>query len=335
MLQNIILTNYRIFKGENCITLAASYPRLITTISTISASGKTTLMEAVYWCLYGESLHLSKENRLNIEVSSALAENEEAMVGVSLTFLDDGFKVELRRKELVRKQFGRLYVASKSTFIDGLEVGSYEFNRIVQSILKKGHAFAYFWNTDLAEKNSIKRILCETKKYVSHLYEIRKALFEKRGITLEEVLFKSHQKIFDEANEFCKKIGYDKSVFVWQNVSFDIVSGELNEKINLLSENDRLILCVSFLLAIQRCFVVKDGSSHFFPIIIDDIWSGKNYEQFDLRRLFNVIDGQQVLLLAHSNSWLDEQMSWLQGIGYRYGMYRDHSEWTSVSIEKQ
>ena len=66
MLREITIRNYKIFKCIHRIALAVSEQAPVTIISTITARGKTTLIEAIYWCLYDETFG-NGDNLLNLE----------------------------------------------------------------------------------------------------------------------------------------------------------------------------------------------------------------------------------------------------------------------------
>lgn len=53
-LGKIILKNYRAYRGETTIELSRDPTKTITVIEGNMGIGKTSLLEAIYWCLYGE-----------------------------------------------------------------------------------------------------------------------------------------------------------------------------------------------------------------------------------------------------------------------------------------
>ena len=53
MIKEITIKNFKIFKGLHRIALSTDRSSPATVVSTITASGKTTYINAVYWCLYG------------------------------------------------------------------------------------------------------------------------------------------------------------------------------------------------------------------------------------------------------------------------------------------
>ncbi len=55
-IDKIALNNFRIYYGENIITIAPSSKRNVCIISGDNGYGKTTLLTALVWCLYGNQM---------------------------------------------------------------------------------------------------------------------------------------------------------------------------------------------------------------------------------------------------------------------------------------
>ncbi len=85
----IRLTNYRQFRGENSVEFSTSSHKPITIIEGTTGAGKTTILNAMYWCLYGEepSFHESPQGVAPICNRTALAESKAiAEMSVELAF---------------------------------------------------------------------------------------------------------------------------------------------------------------------------------------------------------------------------------------------------------
>ena len=80
-LGKIILKNYKKYKGTTTIDLSLDPNKTITIIHGEMGKGKTTLLGAIYWCLYGEprSLHISQSDESIINNDAI----EELVVGDS------------------------------------------------------------------------------------------------------------------------------------------------------------------------------------------------------------------------------------------------------------
>ena len=71
------LVNYRQYRGENLIEFSTSEDEPITIIQGTTGAGKTTILNAMYWCLYGEepSYHESAEGVAPICNRAAMADS--------------------------------------------------------------------------------------------------------------------------------------------------------------------------------------------------------------------------------------------------------------------
>lgn len=105
----IKLKNYRQYKDEKIDFPPLKGERNFIVIQGINDSGKTTLLNAITWCLYGEELHLEKELKalpmLNTLTFSKLKLGESCEVEVEIQMRDEkeqkiNFKRNIRFKKL-------------------------------------------------------------------------------------------------------------------------------------------------------------------------------------------------------------------------------------------
>jgi len=54
IIKSITLNNYRLYKGENTLSLSSSDEKNIVLISGENGFGKTTFLHSLIWCLYGK-----------------------------------------------------------------------------------------------------------------------------------------------------------------------------------------------------------------------------------------------------------------------------------------
>lgn len=96
-LGKIILKNFKTYKGNVVIELSRDPNKTITIIHGEMGRGKTTLLGAIYWCLYGEnsSKAESDEGILNTNVLQNLKINDYDETSVEINLYEEG---ELRYK---------------------------------------------------------------------------------------------------------------------------------------------------------------------------------------------------------------------------------------------
>ena len=100
-LGKIVLKNFKTYKGETIIELSRDLNKTITVIHGEMGRGKTTLLGAIYWCLYGESKSTdmeSDEGILNTDVLQNLKINDydETIVEINL-YEEDELRYKIRR----------------------------------------------------------------------------------------------------------------------------------------------------------------------------------------------------------------------------------------------
>ncbi|MBI2388615.1 MAG: AAA family ATPase [Deltaproteobacteria bacterium] len=105
-LQELRIANFRQFHGEQEIVFAQEDQKNITVIHGYNGAGKTALLNAFVWCLYGEvTKDLEAPDRLlNEAASSELRPGGETTVSVRLRFLARGQTYTANRQVTYRKE---------------------------------------------------------------------------------------------------------------------------------------------------------------------------------------------------------------------------------------
>ena len=104
VLQKITIRNYRRFYGENEILFSNDSNRTMTIIQGDMGKGKTTILDAINWCLYNEESERTrrKDNEepiINSNAYKVLKKDEKDETVVEVTFSDDiGPYITIERK---------------------------------------------------------------------------------------------------------------------------------------------------------------------------------------------------------------------------------------------
>lgn len=180
MLREILLTNYKMFKGVTCISVATPPLSPITVISAASNSGKTTILDAVHWCLFGEGLFDNGSNykdfdRLNRDAFEELNDGISTIVAVSLTFTQDGSTLKLRREQRFKKEYPSPQMVNHKVFINESEASFSEYREKINDIADPRSIFTYFVFSDIVEHRGTQFIAKKISNYVMHQSD----LFEK------------------------------------------------------------------------------------------------------------------------------------------------------------
>ncbi|MDV2884680.1 AAA family ATPase [Alkalihalophilus pseudofirmus] len=119
LIESITLNNFRQYYQEQVIELSSSTTRNITVIHGENGSGKTALLNAFSWCLYG-ILNLPNEKNIINEHAISCANNGEKIEGsVTIKFEDQDRKYQIMRKVTAEKDIsGRLIYHEPEVSVD-------------------------------------------------------------------------------------------------------------------------------------------------------------------------------------------------------------------------
>lgn len=156
LIRKLTMSNFRQFKNEETIEFATNKDSNITLILGENTSGKTTILQAFLWCLYGKA-NFKRGNKLfNEENATTMAEGEkgEISVTVEIEHLDRLYIFE-RTQECV-KQGGIVSIKSRPDFsvfmknekgeLDKIE--DYNTNTVVSEMLPNDLAEYFFYDTE-------------------------------------------------------------------------------------------------------------------------------------------------------------------------------------------
>ena len=102
-IHSIHIENYRQYKGPIDINFSLNDDKNFTVIEGTNGAGKTNLLNAITWCLYGKELHKSNKSNSGDEIYNSITKNETPPGGsfevlVSLKLIDDyGIKTTFTR----------------------------------------------------------------------------------------------------------------------------------------------------------------------------------------------------------------------------------------------
>ncbi|MFF2875068.1 AAA family ATPase [Gottfriedia sp. NPDC057991] len=89
LLKSIKMKNFRQYQGEQAVEFSTRNEKNVTVILGNNTSGKTTLLQAFNWCLYGIAVFDTKDFLLNLDVSRNLNLNETTTVEVEINLIHD------------------------------------------------------------------------------------------------------------------------------------------------------------------------------------------------------------------------------------------------------
>lgn len=248
----IKITNFRPYYGTQTINFSKHPTKNITLIQGNNGSGKTSLLNAFTWCLYGEELHddhSQKEQDLYNRIAANELEEDRLNVSVEINFLDidsGGNEIPLNVKrdqnfwidpngELVPSDYGSELTITQ--LIGDDHVISTRSNLIEQKIPKEMHNYFFFNGATLNGyfkknnkknlKNSVEEIsqlplINTVQNHVQNLREYyRKEITKKSSNTSLEHIENEINKINNNKEETKKglKIAEKEKEIAEENIS--------------------------------------------------------------------------------------------------------------------
>lgn len=98
LLKSIRLKNFRQFKGEQIITFSCDRDRNVTIILGVNTSGKTTLVQAFNWALYGV-VNFPTKDLLNLDIARKMHPGEKESVEVEIYLNHDNTEYIISRSQ--------------------------------------------------------------------------------------------------------------------------------------------------------------------------------------------------------------------------------------------
>ena len=203
ILQRLILKNFRQFEGTNRLDFNLIDNKHVTLIFASNGVGKTTILSAIDWCLYGgkEIPYGDRDHRsifLNKNIFDTLNENDEAKVEVILSFEDRGHSYIVKRSVNVKKINGKQINTINDVHVEVDEELQHNGQKRIESVLSKAMKGYFFFkgegvgkyadgaNPKLVQKG-IKNIMkIDFREEARNLIEKVRKKFEKESANLQE-----------------------------------------------------------------------------------------------------------------------------------------------------
>jgi len=169
LLRSIRFKNFRQYKGDQSIEFSCDPERNVTVILGDNTSGKTTIVQAFTWVLYG-SANFSSEDLLNLDVASQMRVGDKEKVEVDICLNHDNTEYIISRYEeyvctgngIHRHQFSSPKLFYKQP--DGQLKTIEKVDSTIQKILPKELSNYFFFDGERIETISSKQDVTEAVK---------------------------------------------------------------------------------------------------------------------------------------------------------------------------
>lgn len=254
ILQRLVMNDFRQFENENIIDFTPKGKQHINVVFASNGVGKTTILTAIVWCLYGgKKLPYGdlQEQFLNKNSFDHLAEGEEKQVEVSLIFEDRGKKYVVTRSVVVSKVNGQQNnknFPSVEVYIDNhlQHYGQQRIDSVLGSSMKEYFFFdgegigklADSTRPELIQKGIKNVMKIDTRQSALELIKDAKKVFEKESTKIQ-----TNSGIEDIPEERIEKIEdrLDKSKKALDNAendreTFERILKEINKDLLKIKE---------------------------------------------------------------------------------------------------
>ena len=170
------LNNFRQFYGSQEITISQKSNQRITIIHGENGSGKTALLNAFKWVLYGKTDFDKGEELINERYVAESKNNEEMMISIKLQFEHEGIEYDTKRYQKFRKisqlkfkEIGDSYIELSYTDRNGEHVTSHNASTHIKQILPEDLHSYFFFNGERIDKLANDSSAQEIKKAIKKL----------------------------------------------------------------------------------------------------------------------------------------------------------------------
>lgn len=101
IINKLEMYNFRQYIGEQSVTFSSDKDKNVTVLIGVNTSGKTTIVRAFEWCLYGK-IGFDDKTLLNSEVRQNMNEGDTQETWVAVTFTHDDVVYTIKRKHIYR-----------------------------------------------------------------------------------------------------------------------------------------------------------------------------------------------------------------------------------------
>lgn len=171
LLKTLQMVNFRQYKGETKINFSCDKDKNVTIILGDNTFGKTTLLQAFNWCLYGMVMLPNPDMLLNLDVASSLHECGTTDVEVEITLIHSGIEYMLTRTQEYQKKNGNIIglkpqmrVSYKEKDGQTENIKDTKYETVINTILPKDLSTYFFFDTERVGTISNRKDLAESVK---------------------------------------------------------------------------------------------------------------------------------------------------------------------------
>lgn len=265
IIERLTLDNFRQFKTKQEIEFSKNEDSNITLILGDNTSGKTTVLQAFLWCLFGKSEFKTKEQLYNIENAAEMKNNDSNSIVVKLELTHQKKKYEITRKHNIRKindivnLDGRsiLTIIEKQSNGETRKVSDIDTDLLINEILPEELSSYFFYDTERFGNISTKRDLTSSVKGLLGLSVLENAIdhmgTRNRSST---VLWKLNQDVNLESSKDLKQLNekqkeYEETIEKKEK-EYELVSKEIYNYEGFVKEDEAKLKGLEETMILQK-----------------------------------------------------------------------------------
>lgn len=233
-IDRIALKNFFRYYGTQTIVFSKDEDKNVTVIRGENGTGKTTLLNAFYYVMYGDVIEpLNLENMLNQRAALEMIEGEKVSASVGMEFEDRDERYIVKREEKFRKINGKI-VHDKSSNIEVYRVDSITGNTekeeadFIEKIIPKRLRSFFFFDGERINKLA----------QVDGKEEIKNAILDILGVTMLDNVSKDLEQIKTEYTKELSKFSDAEGQEIADRLDgYRIEKNICNEKLEKEREN--------------------------------------------------------------------------------------------------
>ena len=184
LIKSLRMKNFRQFKGETVLEFSCDPERNVTIILGDNTFGKTTLLQAFNWCLYGKATLDEPNFLLNKEIMLEMCNGETHTVAVELVIINESVEYLITRTQRYKcvgdrvnsEPVPKAKVSYKEFDGQMQAVKALEVDKVIDKILPRDLSNYFFFDTERINTISNRRDVTEAVKGLLGLSSMENAI---------------------------------------------------------------------------------------------------------------------------------------------------------------
>lgn len=173
LIKTLRMENFRQFKGTTKVDFSCDPERNVTIILGDNTYGKTTILQAFNWCLYGKvNFEQHPDFLLNYEVSGEMRNGDQQIVEVEVTVVHDGIEYVITRTQRYNcagdnvrgEKVPNIKVSYKQPDGQTESVKAVQVENVINNILPEDLSTYFFFDTERVSSISTRKDVAEAVK---------------------------------------------------------------------------------------------------------------------------------------------------------------------------